>query len=117
MTLEDPASEFRAWWQMIPNLAGNNDSYQSWPSGYMAIAGVLFALPVLTDCMKNRNSRQNMTAFMLVCLFMVLCGCNRIHMASHFLSDVCFGVLNSGLLTYGIFLAFLRAERKGSLRQ
>ena len=117
MTLEDPASEFRAWWQMIPNLAGNNDSYQSWPSGHMAIAGVLFALPVLTDCMKNRSSRQNMTAFMLVCLFMVLCGYNRIHMASHFLSDVCFGVLNSGLLTYGIFLAFLRAERKGSLRQ
>ena len=62
MTLEDPALEFRNWWQMIPHLAGSNDHYQSWPSGHMSIVSVLFALPVLTDCMKNRSRRKNLTA-------------------------------------------------------
>ena len=27
ITLDDPRSEFRQWWQMIPNLAGSNDSF------------------------------------------------------------------------------------------
>ena len=109
LTLEDPAQEFRNWWQMIPNLAGSNDNYQSWPSGHMSIVSMLFALPALTDCMKNRSMRKNMTAFVLVCLFVLLCGYNRIHMTNHFLSDVCFGVLNTSLLTAGIVQTFLRA--------
>ena len=29
LTLEDPASAYRSWWQMIPHLAGTNDSDQS----------------------------------------------------------------------------------------
>ncbi len=109
LTLEDPASEFRSWWQMIPHLAGTNDSYQSWPSGHMSIVGVLFALPVLTDCMKRRSERINIIAFLLVCVFVVLCGYNRMHMTNHFLSDVCFGTLNTCLLTAGICTVFLKA--------
>ena len=112
LTLEDPASEYRGWWQMIPHLAGSNDSYQSWPSGHMSIVSVLFALPALTDCMKNRSMRKNLIAFGLVCLFILLCSYNRMHMTNHFLSDVCFGVLNSTLLTAGIVQAF--TKKKGS---
>lgn len=112
LTLEDPASEYRGWWQMIPHLAGSNDSYQSWPSGHMSIVSVLFALPALTDCMKNRSMRKNLIAFGLVCLFILLCGYNRMHMTNHFFSDVCFGVLNSTLLTAGIVQAF--TKKKGS---
>lgn len=116
LTLDDPASEFRNWWQMIPNLAGTNDSYQSWPSGHMSIVSVLFALPVLTNCMKRRSDRKNMIAFLLVCAFIVLCGYNRMHMTNHFLSDVCFGVLNTSLLTAGICTVFLKtvSQPKGA---
>ena len=94
---------------MIPNLAGTNDNYQSWPSGHMSIVSVLFALPVLTDCMKHRSDRKNMIAFLLVCVFVILCGYNRMHMTNHFLSDVCFGVLNTSLLTAGICTVFRKA--------
>ena len=109
MTLEDPASGFRSWWQFVPNLAGSNDAYQSWPSGHMSIVSVLFALPLLTDCMKNRSARKNMIAFLLVCVFVLVCGYNRMHMTKHFLSDVCFGTLNTCLLTAGICTAFTKA--------
>ena len=35
ITLEEPMSEYRNWWQKIPNLAGSNDNFKSWPSGNM----------------------------------------------------------------------------------
>lgn len=111
LTLEDPAAEFRNWWEMIPYLAGNNDSHQSWPSGHLSIVSTLFALPLLTDCMKKRSMRKNLTAFALVCAYVLICGYNRIHMTNHFLSDVCFGALNTILITAGICRAFLRANR------
>ena len=109
LTLEDPVSEFRNWYQMIPNLAGTNDNYMSWPSGHMSIVSALFALPVLTDCMKNRSSRKNMISFVLVYIFILVCGYNRIHMTNHFLSDVCFGVLIVTSLTAGICTVFIQA--------
>ena len=112
LTLDDPASGYRNWWQMIPHLAGSNDSFQSWPSGHMSIVSVLFALPLLTDCMKNRSSRKNLIAFFLVCIFVLICGYNRMHMTNHFLSDVCFGTLNSCLLTAGICTVFMKALSK-----
>ena len=112
LTLEDPASGYRNWWQMIPNLAGSNDSFQSWPSGHMSIVSVLFALPLLTDCMKKRSPRKNLIAFFLVCVFVLICGYNRMHMTNHFLSDVCFGTLNSCLLTAGICAVFMKALPK-----
>ena len=112
LTLDDPASGFRSWWQMIPHLAGSNDNYQSWPSGHMSIVSVLFALPLLTDCMKKRSARKNLAAFLLVCVFILICGYNRMHMTNHFLSDVCFGTLNTCLLTAGIWTVFMKALPK-----
>ncbi len=112
MTLQDPTSEFRNWWQMVPNLAGGNDNFQSWPSGHMSIVSVLVALPLLTDCMKNRSSRKNLAAFFFACAFILVCGYNRMHMTNHFLSDVCFGILNSSLLTAGICTVLMKALPK-----
>jgi len=108
ITLEDPMSEFRHWWQMIPNLAGSNDNYKSWPSGNMTIASMMFSLPMLTDVMKNRSRRRNGIAFALACVFVLLYGYNRIHMTSHFLTDVCFGTLITCLIYALISTAFLR---------
>ncbi|MBO4687584.1 MAG: phosphatase PAP2 family protein [Clostridiales bacterium] len=108
LTLDDPRSEFRNWWQMVPYLAGNTDGYLSWPSGHMSIVGTLFALPLLTDCLKRRSAAKNRITFVLVCVFVLLCGYNRIHMTNHFLSDVGFGTLNAYLLTVGVCTLFLR---------
>lgn len=115
LTLKDPASEYRNWWQMVPYLADQNDNFQSWPSGHMSIVSTLFALPLLTDCMKVKTRlkpRVNLCAFILVCIFILLCGYNRIHMTNHFLSDVCFGTLNTLLITAGFCRAFTKSLRK-----
>ncbi len=112
ITLEDPRSEFRSWWQMIPNLAGSNDSFKSWPSGNMTIASMMFSLPMLTDVMKKRSSGKNGIAFALACAYVLIYGYNRIHMTSHFLSDVCFGTLITYLIYALISTAFLRAHQE-----
>ena len=108
ITLEDPKSEFRNWWQMVPNLAGSNDNFKSWPSGNMTIASMMFSLPMLTDVMKRRSGRKNGIAFALACVFVLAYGYNRIHMTNHFLSDVCFGTLITYLIYSLISTAFLR---------
>jgi membrane-associated phospholipid phosphatase len=112
ITLEDPKSEFRNWWQMIPNLAGSNDNFKSWPSGNMTIASMMFSLPMLTDVMKKRSGRKNGIAFALACVFVLLYGYNRIHMTNHFLSDVCFGTLITYLIYSLISTAFLRGHKE-----
>ena len=112
ITLDDPKSEFRQWWQMVPNLAGSNDNYKSWPSGNMTIASMMFALPMLTDLGKKRSARKNTVAFVIACVFVLLYGYNRIHMTNHFLTDVCFGTLITYLLYAGISAAFLRGAEK-----
>ena len=113
ITLENPESEFRQWWQMVPNLAGSNDNFKSWPSGNMTIASMMFSLPMLTDILKNRSEKKNLIAFALACVFVLIYGYNRMHMTNHFLSDVCFGTLITYLLYAAISTAFLRAARKG----
>ena len=110
ITLDDPKSEYRNWWQMIPNLAGSNDNYKSWPSGNMTIAAMMFALPMITDVMKNRSARKNGIAFALACVFVLIYGYNRIHMTNHFLTDVCFGTLITYLIFSLISTAFLRSQ-------
>ena len=112
ITLEDPKSEFRSWWQMVPNLAGSNDNFKSWPSGNMTIASMMFSLPLLTDACKNRSAKKNLIAFAIACVFVLFYGYNRIHMTNHFLSDVCFGTLITYLIYALISAAFLRAARK-----
>ncbi len=59
ITLDDPISQFRSWWQMVPNLAGSDDSFKSWPSGNMTIASMMFSLPMLSDVARGKSSRRN----------------------------------------------------------
>ncbi len=108
ITLDDPVSEFRNWWQMVPNLAGSNDNFKSWPSGNMTIAATMFSLPMLTGLLKNHSTKKNWIAFGLVCGFVALYGYNRIHMTNHFLSDVCFGTLIPYLIYAAVSMAFLQ---------
>ena len=112
ITLSDPLSEYREWWQMVPNLAGSNDSFKSWPSGNMTIASMMFSLPMLSDVTKKRSDGKNLLCFALACVFVLLYGYNRIHMTNHFLSDVCFGTLITFLLYAVISTAFLRAAER-----
>ncbi len=112
ITLDDPMSEYRNWWQMIPNLAGSNDNYKSWPSGNMTIASMMFSLPMLADVLKKRSEIKNLVSFVMAACFVLIYSYNRIHMTNHFLSDVCFGTL----ITYSIYCvvssAFLKAAGK-----
>ena len=99
ITLDEPLSEYRNWWQMVPNLAGSDDNFKSWPSGNMTIASMMFSLPMLSDVLKKRSDIKNMICFVIAVLFVLIYGYNRIHMTNHFLTDVCFGTL----ITYLIF--------------
>lgn len=110
ITLDEPASGFRQWWQMIPNLAGSDDNFKSWPSGNMTIAAMMFSLPMLTDVLKSRSMKKNMIAFCIACVFVVIYGYNRIHMTNHFLADVCFGTLITYLIYAAVSTAFLSAS-------
>ena len=112
ITLEDPKSEFRQWWQMRPNLAGSDDNLKSWPSGNMTIASMMFSLPMLVDVFKSRSGKRHWISFAAACVFVLLYGYNRIHMTNHFLTDVCFGTLITYLIYAGISAAFLRAVNK-----
>ena len=112
LTLDDPASEYRNWWQMMPNLAGDNDSYKSWPSGHMMIATMTFSLPMLSEVCKKRSMVKNTVCFAIACVYIIIGGYNRIHMTNHFLSDVCFGTLITYLIFAVICSAFMKAARK-----
>ena len=116
-TLEDPVAAYREWWQFMPGVAEGNSSLQSWPSGHMSIVGVLFALPLLADCMKNSNPRRSRAVFLFVCVYVALVGYNRIHMAAHFLSDVCFGTLESFLITTIVCTVFVRISSRFSQKE
>jgi len=111
LTLDNPLSEYRQWWQMIPNFAGSNDNFKSWPSGNMTIASMMFSLPMLTNTFKNKSSKKNTLAFIFACIFVALYGYNRIHMTNHFLSDVCFGTLFCYLIYAGISSAFMNGKK------
>ena len=113
LTLENPMGAYRNWWEMIPNLTVNDDNFQSWPSGHMSTIGVLIVLPLLADCLKKRSSRKNRIVFLFVCVYFVVAGYNRIQMAAHFLSDVCFGILDACLITLlicSVLLKICKAE-------
>lgn len=112
ITLDDPMSEFRNWWQMVPYLAGSNDSYKSWPSGNMTIASMMFSLPMLSDVLKKRSEKKNMICYIIASCFVIIYGYNRIHMTNHFLSDVCFGTLITYIIYSVVSKAFLNTVKK-----
>ena len=111
ITLDDPGSEFRNWWQMVPNLAGSDDSFKSWPSGNMTIAAMMFSLPMLADVTKKRSEGRNFRCFIVACVFVLLYGYNRIHMTNHFLTDVCFGTLITYLIHAVVSKALLPVDK------
>ena len=115
ITLDDPMSEYRNWWQMVPNLAGSNDNYKSWPSGNMTIASMMFSLPMIADVCKKRSGMKNSICFGIACVFVIIYGYNRIHMTNHFLTDVCFGTLITYLIYSVISSAFLKTAEKHTL--
>ena len=117
ITLDDPVSEYRSWWQMVPNLAGSNDSFKSWPSGNMTIASMMFSLPMLADLSKKRSGTKNMICFAIAAAFVVLYGYNRIHMTNHFLTDVCFGTLITYLIYSAVSAAFMEKTMKKNKKQ
>lgn len=99
ITLDDPKSQFKNWWEMSPNLAGSNDSFKSFPSGNMTIATMMFALPLFSDVIKFKKNYIKWILYIFAFIWVILYGYNRIHMTAHFLTDVCFGTL----ITYLIF--------------
>ena len=107
LKLDDPRSEFRQWWQMVPQIS-SSDNFKSWPSGHMTSTGILFTLPMLTDCMKKRSLRKNITAFLIASILALITGYNRIHMTNHFLPDVCSGCLITYLIFSSVSTVFLR---------
>ena len=98
ITLEDPASEYRNWWQMIPYLK-DESNFRSWPSGHMTKATIMLALPMLANVVKGKKAYLKNLFFAFAIVWIVVLGYNRIHMNAHFLTDVCFGVL----ITYCLY--------------
>ena len=98
LTLDDPASEYRNWWDMIPYLK-DESSFRSWPSGHMTKATIMLALPMLAGVIKGKKTHLNNLFFAFAVVWIVVYGYNRIHMNAHFLTDVCFGVL----ITYCLY--------------
>ena len=116
ITLDDPRSEYRDWWQMIPYLK-DESSFRSWPSGHMTKATIMLTLPMLADVIKGRKAYLNKLFFAFAIVWILVLGYNRIRMNAHFLTDVCFGVL----ITYCLYvlsykLIFSIFEQNGDLQ-
>ena len=77
----------------------------------------MFSLPLCVDAVKNRSAKKNAAAFAIACVFVAVYGYNRIHMAKHFLTDVCFGILITYLIYAAISAVFLRAAEKRQLNR
>ena len=98
LTLDDPTSEYRNWWEMTPYLK-DESAFRSWPSGHMTKATIMLTLPMLADVVKRRKAYLRNLLFAFAVVWIVVLGYNRIHMNAHFLTDVCFGVL----ITYCLY--------------
>ena len=116
LTLDDPASEYRNWWEMIPYLK-DESSFRSWPSGHMTKATIMLALPMLADVVKGKKAYLKNLFFAFAIVWIVVYGYNRIHMNAHFLTDVCFGVLITYCLyahTYKLVFSIFAKGRQDS---
>ena len=98
ITLDDPKSEYRNWWEMMPYIK-DESNFRSWPSGHMTKATIMFTLPLITSVVKNRKEWFKYAAYVFAVLWIIVMAYNRIHMNAHFLTDVCFGVL----ITYCLY--------------
>ena len=114
LTLGDPASEFRNWWEMIPYLK-DESSFRSWPSGHMTKATIMLALPMLADVVNCKKAYLRNLLFAFAVFWVAVMGYNRIHMNAHFLTDVCWGVLITYCLyalTYTLVFSIFEKDRK-----
>ena len=98
LTLDDPASEYKNWWEMIPYLK-DESNFRSWPSGHMTKATIALTLPMLAGVLKWKKPYIKNLLFAFAIIWIVVLGYNRIHMNAHFLTDVCFGIL----ITYCLY--------------
>lgn len=98
ITLDEPISAFRNWWEMIPYLK-DESLFRSWPSSHMTKATIMLTLPMLAGVLKCKKSFLRYLMFAFAIIWIVVFGYNRIHMNAHFLTDVCFGVL----ITYCLY--------------
>ena len=98
LTLDDPASEYKNWWEMIPYLK-DESNFRSWPSGHMTKATIALTLPMLAGVLKWKKTYIKNLLFAFAIVWIVVLGYNRIHMNAHFLTDVCFGIL----ITYCLY--------------
>ena len=115
ITLDDPTSEYRNWWEMIPYLK-DESNFRSWPSGHMTKATIMLALPMLADTIKCKKTYLKNLFFAFAVVWIVVLGYNRIHMNAHFLTDVCFGVLITYCLyalTYKLVFSVFEKDRQG----
>ena len=93
VTLDDPATEFRPWWQMAPYADGPSDAVGSCPSNHMMLATLMLNLPIIVSVVKHRSKAVDQASIGLACAYVAFMAYNRIQMGGHFLSDVCLGVL------------------------
>lgn len=115
ITLDNPASEYRNWWQMIPYIRDESNS-RSWPSGHMTKATIMLTLPMLAEVLKCKKAYLKNLLFAFAIVWIVILGYNRIHMNAHFLTDVCFGVLITYCLyalTYKIVFSVFEKDSQG----
>ena len=114
ITLDDPLSEFRNWWEMVPYLK-DDTLFKSFPSAHMNKATIILTLPLLASVLKFKNKALKYIFLGFGCLWILAYGYNRIHMDAHFLTDVCFGVLIAYLLyvfTYKVVYSFSDSEEE-----
>lgn len=106
-TLDDPATEFRAWWQLAPYTDGPSDAVGSCPSNHMMLATLMLNLPIIVSAVNHRSEAPDRASIVIACAYVVVMAYNRIQMGGHFLSDVCLGVLLTTCLLRLFFSAFL----------
>ncbi len=114
ITLNDPISEFRNWWQISP-FSNNDGMFKSWPSGHMTEAALMFTLPLIANVLKHKKDWTKYIFFAISIIWILIIGYNRIHMNAHFLTDICFGSLNTLIIiiiTNRYFSSIFKEEEK-----
>ncbi len=97
----NPFVMMSGWARMFRYTLQNYDSTSVWPDGNMAAVALALSLPLLSDVMKNRSDKRNSLVFVVVFVFGLLYGLNRIQMTERSISDVCLDTL----VTYLLFVA------------
>ena len=93
LTLNDPESMFRYWWQWRPFAAMTGKQLLSWPSGHAVAGTFVMLLPTLIDVVRLRVQWLRGLLFVLAWVFLAAFASTRLILQRHFLTDVVAGVL------------------------